>query len=227
MAAPHFTRVLPRIGWFSSGLLAVGLLGMSTVPVSAQPVEPTIQSEPEAPEEPAEDPAAAPEFPPIETPEPTDEDLEELESVPDAPSSVTRADGGFTIAVADQLVAEAEEAISVQDYDAAIAKLREARELYNQMSTYYQDLAAMFVGVDTRLNTSNREKALETAQRRDRATYQLALIYRVQERADLAVPLLMEILRSQQPTRSLGQRAYQQLFELGFVDSPYPADGEG
>jgi hypothetical protein len=31
----------------------------------------------------------------------------------------------------------------------------------------------------------------------------------------------MEILRSQQPTRDLGQRAYQQLFELGFVDEPY------
>jgi hypothetical protein len=31
----------------------------------------------------------------------------------------------------------------------------------------------------------------------------------------------MEILRSQQPTRELGQRAYQQLFELGFVDEPY------
>jgi hypothetical protein len=31
----------------------------------------------------------------------------------------------------------------------------------------------------------------------------------------------MEILRSQQPTRDLGQRAYQQLYELGFVDAPY------
>jgi len=31
----------------------------------------------------------------------------------------------------------------------------------------------------------------------------------------------MEILRSQQPTRELGQQAYQQLFELGFVDEPF------
>ncbi len=35
----------------------------------------------------------------------------------------------------------------------------------------------------------------------------------------------MEILRSQQPTRELGQRAYQQLFELGFVDEPFNGGG--
>jgi thioredoxin-like negative regulator of GroEL len=79
----------------------------------------------------------------------------------------------------------------------------------------------MFVGVDTLLNRNHREQALEAAQLRDQASYQLALVYRAQNQPDLAVPLLMEILRSQQPTRDLGQRAYQQLFELGFVTQPY------
>jgi thioredoxin-like negative regulator of GroEL len=79
----------------------------------------------------------------------------------------------------------------------------------------------MFVGVNSQLNRSLREQALEAAQMRDQSTYQLALIYRAQNQPDQAVPLLMEILRSQQPTRDLGQRAYQQLFELGFVNEPY------
>lgn len=56
---------------------------------------------------------------------------------------------------------------------------------------------------------------------RDQATYQLALVYRAQNQPGLAVPLLVEIIRSQQPTRELGQKAYQQLLELGFVDVPY------
>ncbi len=51
--------------------------------------------------------------------------------------------------------------------------------------------------------------------------YQLALVHRAQNKPELAVPLLVQIIKSQNPTRDLGKKAYQQLFELGFVDSPF------
>ncbi len=124
---------------------------------------------------------------------------------------------------ANQLRAEAEAAIGKQDYATAEAKLKTARETLNQISVYYQDLAQMFVGVDTAIHRSHREQALQAAQLRDDVSYQLALVYRAKNQPDLAVPLLMEILRSQQPNRELGQKAYQQLFELGFVSAPYTA----
>ena len=127
----------------------------------------------------------------------------------------------FSIEAATKVMTEAEAAIAKQDYTTAEAKLKTARETLNQISSYYQELAQMFVGVDTLIQRSHREKALEAAQLRDKATYQLALVYRAKNQPELAVPLLMEILRSQQPTRELGQRAYQQLFELGFVSEPY------
>lgn len=134
---------------------------------------------------------------------------------------LNQATNSLSIAYGKQLMAEASAAIADQNFPLAEEKLKLARESFNQLSTYYQELAQMFVGVDTLLNRSNREKALETAQLRDQASYQLALVYRAQNQPDDAVPLLMEILRSQQPTRDLGQRAYQQLYELGFVDAPY------
>jgi thioredoxin-like negative regulator of GroEL len=134
---------------------------------------------------------------------------------------LNQATNSLSIAYGKQLMAEASAAIADQNFPLAEEKLTLARESFNQLSTYYQELAQMFVGVDTLLNRSNREKALETAQLRDQASYQLALVYRAQNQPDDAVPLLMEILRSQQPTRDLGQRAYQQLYELGFVDAPY------
>lgn len=127
----------------------------------------------------------------------------------------------LSIAGGETLLAEAETAIASQDYPLATEKLQAARQTFNQLSNYYQELAQMFLGVDTQLHESNRARALETAQLRDQASYQLALVYRAQNQPAQAVPLLMEILRSQQPTRELGQRAYQQLFELGFVDEPY------
>lgn len=124
---------------------------------------------------------------------------------------------------ANQLRAEAEAAIGKQDYATAETKLKTARETLNQISVYYQDLAQMFVGVDTAIHRTHREQALQAAQLRDEVSYQLALVYRAKNQPDLAVPLLMEILRSQQPGRELGQKAYQQLFELGFVSAPYTA----
>ena len=127
----------------------------------------------------------------------------------------------FSVPYADQLVTQGNAAVASQNFPEAIAKFDEARELYNQLSLYYQELAEMFFGIDTRQNRSNREKAIEAAQKRDETTYQLALIHRSQDAPEEAIPLLMEVLRSQQPTRDLGEQAHQQLFEMGFVEAPY------
>lgn len=136
------------------------------------------------------------------------------------------AQGILSVQGGQQLMGEANSAVSSQNYDLAVNKLQQARQVFNQLSNFYQDLAGSFAGIDTRIAESQRQQAFETAQMRDEATYQLALVHRAQDKPELAVPLLVQIVRSQNPTRDLGQKAYQQLFELGFVDSPYPrADG--
>ncbi|MFB2983440.1 hypothetical protein [Microseira sp. BLCC-F43] len=124
-----------------------------------------------------------------------------------------------------RLMAEASNAVSAQDYALAIKKLQDARQVFNQLSNFYQELAASFSGIDNRVADSQRRKAIETAQMRDEATYQLALVHRAQNQPELAVPLLVQIVRSQNPTRELGKKAYQQLLELGFVDAPFPRAG--
>lgn len=124
-----------------------------------------------------------------------------------------------------RLMSEASSAISSQNYTLAARKLQDARQVFNQVSNFYQELGTSFSGIDNRLADTQRKKALETAQMRDEATYQLALVHRAQNKPELAVPLLVQIIRSQNPTRELGKKAYQQLFELGFVDAPYPRAG--
>jgi hypothetical protein len=131
----------------------------------------------------------------------------------------------LSVAGGQRLMTEASSAISSQDYPLAVKKLQEARQVFNQISNFYQQLATSFSGIDNRTADSQRKKALETAQMRDDATYQLALVHRAQNQPELAVPLLVQIINSQNPTRDLGKKAYQQLFELGFVDSPYPRAG--
>ncbi|MBD2355950.1 hypothetical protein H6G41_15195 [Tolypothrix sp. FACHB-123] len=124
-----------------------------------------------------------------------------------------------------RLLKEAEAAVSAQKYDVAAKKLQEARQVFNQLSNFYQDLNASFSGIDNRVSESQRQKARDTAQLRDEATYRLALVHRAQNQSELAVPLLIQIIKSQNPTRDLGKKAYQQLYELGFVDAPYPRQG--
>jgi hypothetical protein len=136
-------------------------------------------------------------------------------------NSVLSLEGG------ERLMKEAEQAVAAQNYTLAAKKLQEARQVYNQLSNFYQDLNSSFSGIDNRVSDSQRQRALLTAQKRDEATYQLALVHRAQNQPELAVPLLVQIIKSQNPTRDLGKKAYQQLFELGFVDSPYPRQGSG
>ncbi len=118
------------------------------------------------------------------------------------------------------LIAEANNAINAQKYTLAISKLQEARQVFNQLSNFYQQLYSSFSGIDPKVADSHQKKALESAQMRDEATYQLALTHRAQNQPELAVPLLIQVIKSQNPTRDLGKKAYDQLLELGFVDNP-------
>jgi hypothetical protein len=135
-------------------------------------------------------------------------------------SSILSIEGG------DRLMKESAAAVSGQNYALAAKKLQEARQVFNQLSNFYQDLNSSFGGIDIRAADSHRKNALATAQKRDEATYQLALVHRAQNQPELAIPLLVQIIKSQNPTRELGTKSYQQLFELGFVDVPYPRQAQ-
>ncbi|MFZ9738083.1 MAG: tetratricopeptide repeat protein [Prochlorotrichaceae cyanobacterium] len=130
-------------------------------------------------------------------------------------SSILSIQGG------NRLIQEAGAAISNQNYLLAQQKLQDARQVFNQLSNFYQDLAATFVGINSQVSENQRQRAIDTAQRRDEATFQLALVHRAQNQPELSVPLLIQVIRSQSPTSPLGQQAYQELFELGFVEVPF------
>ncbi|MEM8610868.1 MAG: hypothetical protein AAGF93_02535 [Cyanobacteria bacterium P01_H01_bin.105] len=134
-------------------------------------------------------------------------------------------DDGLGIEAGESLLAEAEAAIDSQNYELAIRKLQAARDTLNQTSNSYQNIAAAFTGIDAEISGGLRTSARDAAQMRDRATLRQALIYRAQGQAELAVPLLVEIVQSQGPARELGLDAYRQLFELGFVSRPYRRTG--
>jgi hypothetical protein len=136
---------------------------------------------------------------------------------------LTQQDSLLSLAGGQKLMTEAADAINKQNYDLASSKLQQARQIFNQLSNFYLQLANSFSGIENRISEGQKRKALETGQLRDEATYQLALVHRAMNQPELSVPLLIQVIRSQNPTSELGKKSYQQLFEIGFVDSPFPA----
>jgi len=127
----------------------------------------------------------------------------------------------LSVAGGKRLMTEANAAVSQEQYAVAQEKLQQARKVFNQLSNFHLQLANSLSGISTPLFEEQRLAALETGQLRDEATYRLALVHRAKNEAELAVPLLIQIIRSQNPTTDLGRKSYQQLYELGFVNSPF------
>ena len=215
----------PLIRFTSLSLITVlGLLSPAYAEVKkpsnpVSPTKPATQTKPATPAKPTTPVNPATPAKPTTPVNPVNTDQPNILSPNGISGNILSIEGG------DRLIKEAEQAVTSQNYTLAIKKFQEARQVYNQLSSIYQDLNASFTGIDIRAADSHRKNALATAQKRDEATYQLALVHRAQNQPELAIPLLVQIIKSQNPTRELGKKAYQQLLELGFVDVPFPRQG--
>lgn len=139
---------------------------------------------------------------------------------------LAQSDSVLSLEGAQRLMTESTAAINAGNYAQAAEKLQQARRIFNQLSNYYLKLATIFAGIDPKVVETQRNNALKTGQMRDEATYQLALVHRAQNQPELAVPLLIQVIESQNPSSELGKKSYQQLYELGFVDAPLGGSNE-
>jgi hypothetical protein len=134
-----------------------------------------------------------------------------------------QSDSILSISGAQKLINDSQDAINNGKYDLAVADLQQARKSLNQISNFHLQLANSFSGIDQNVTESQRSQALKAGQLRDQTTYQLALVHRAQNKPELAVPLLIQVILSQNAASELGRKSYQQLYELGFVEIPYTA----
>ncbi|MEB3193066.1 MAG: hypothetical protein VKL42_22210 [Snowella sp.] len=148
------------------------------------------------------------------------DDLDDLRPLNQSDSLLSPSGG-------QKLMNEAIQAVNGEKYDVAMDKLQQARKIFNQLSNFHLQLANSFSGIDQKVFEEQRSEALKTGQMRDEATYRLALVHRAKNQPELAVPLLIQIIRSQNPTTDLGKKSYQQLLELGFVTTPFTPSNPG
>ena len=116
--------------------------------------------------------------------------------------------------------------------DAAAARgdLAEARRLYDQardlarrLLGFYRDVSGAFRGLDARIPREMDQKGRETLQVLAQTNLRLAALFRRQNQPEVAVPLLVEVVKVMTPVSDEGRQAYQALVEIGFVNTPYTA----
>ena len=103
-----------------------------------------------------------------------------------------------------------------KDYDTA-------RAASKQLLAFYRDLSGAFRGLDARIPREMDTKGRAALGLLAESNLRLAALFRRQNQPEVAVPVLVEVVRLMTPSNPQGQKAYQSLLELGFVETPFSA----
>ena len=128
---------------------------------------------------------------------------------------------GLNLITINSFLDQAKVSINTGDLDDAQERLEKAISYSNLLINYYRDLNSSFKGIDALIPRELAQKNRNVIQLLAKAKMQLALIHRSKGEVELAVPLLVEVVKILSPANPLGATAYQQLLELGLVDTPY------
>ena len=97
----------------------------------------------------------------------------------------------------------------------------QARDLAKQLSGFFRDLNGSFRGIDARIPREMDLKGRQAIKIWAESNARLSALYKRKNQPEVSVPLLVEIIRLMSPTSSEGIAAYNELIELGFVETPY------
>ena len=127
----------------------------------------------------------------------------------------------LSVSNVDFLIKEGDEFIKNGDFDKAKNSYLDARKLAKQLASFYSDLNTAFKGVDARIPNEMQRKGRETLQILAESNERLASFYIKGGEPEVAVPLLIEIIRIMSPNSSEGKIAYEKLINLGFAETKY------
>jgi len=116
------------------------------------------------------------------------------------------------------------------DAAAAAGNLAEARKFYDQardltrgLLGWYRDLSGSFRGLDARIPREMDQKGRESLETLANINLRLAAVFRRLNQPEVAVPLLVEVVKVMTPASEQGRKAYQTLVEVGFATTPFMA----
>ena len=143
------------------------------------------------------------------------------EQLPTSNYKVLASQNSLNILTVRDLIKKGDESISQDDLKEARKHFDKARNLTRQLLGFYRDVNGSFRGIDARIPREMNTKAREGQLLLAKINLRLASLFRRQKQPEIAVPLLIEVIKVMGPTNTEGQKAYQSLYELGFVETPF------
>ena len=116
---------------------------------------------------------------------------------------------------------EGDKFIENGNFDQAKVSYDKARNLAKKLSGFYSDLNSSFRGLDARIPNELANKGRKSIKIWAESNARLVALYKRKNQPEVAIPLLVEIIRLMAPTSSEGKKAYKDLIQLGFVETPY------
>ena len=116
---------------------------------------------------------------------------------------------------------EGDKLVKNGDFEKAKRSYDKARDLSRQLAGFYRDLNGSFKGLDARIPLEMDKKGRKSIKIWAQSNARLASLYKRKKQPEVAVPLLVEIVRLMTPNSPEGKEAYKNLLELGFVDTTY------
>tara|TARA_B100000073_G_scaffold336608_1_gene331602 strand:+ start:327 stop:845 length:519 start_codon:yes stop_codon:yes gene_type:complete len=107
------------------------------------------------------------------------------------------------------------------DFEKAKKTYDKARNLARQLAGFYRDLNSSFKGLDARIPLELDKKGRKSIKIWAESNARLASLYKRKKQPEVAVPLLVEIIRLMTPNSPEGKEAYENLLQLGFVETTY------
>jgi hypothetical protein len=145
----------------------------------------------------------------------------------DEPAPVLDSPGSaFNLATIESILARGDAASASGDLVEARRLYDQARDASRRLISFYRDISGAFRGLDARIPREMDDKGRQALNLLTETNLRLAALFRRQNEPEVAVPLLVEVVRTMTPANESGRRAYQQLIELGFVTTPYTAPGD-
>ena len=127
----------------------------------------------------------------------------------------------LSISDVQDFITEGDDLVKNGDFETAKQTYDKARNLARQLSGFYRDLNGSFKGLDARVPMEMEKKGRKSIKIWAKSNARLASLYKRKKQPEVAVPLLVEIIRLMTPNSPEGKEAYENLLQLGFVETTY------
>ena len=127
----------------------------------------------------------------------------------------------FSLINVQNFLDSGDEFVKDGSYDKAKDSYDKARNLAKQLSGFYRDLNGSYRGLDAKIPREMEIKGRQSLKIWAESNSKLAKLYKSKNQPEVAVPLLVEIIKIMSASSPEGKSAYNDLLELGFVETPY------